>query len=173
MTNKKQRKRRRLKKSVRVALGVGIVTIFAGIGTFKGCKEYKRNNEFVRIINEDGNYELDGFMIYDNLKQYSVVETINEIGEREIYIAKGRKYYKKRILHCSYKDIYSNKIIGVDSNLLINDTVVSSRNIKDFLVGYDMIKGKYSGDDIEILLDKIEEDYERYETEMLKYKIYQ
>lgn len=173
MTNKKQRKRRRLKKSVRVALGVGIVTIVAGIGTFKGCKEYKRNNEFVRIINEDGNYELDGFIIYDNLKEYSVVETINEIGEREIYIAKGRKYYQKRILHCSYKDIYSNKIIGVDTNLLVNDTVVSTKKIDDYLIAYDMIKEKYSSYDIELLLDKIEEDYERYETEMLKYKIYQ
>lgn len=169
MENKKQNKPKvRFKKSVKVAFGV--ITIFIGIGAIK---EYKKNNEFIRVINEEGNYELDGFINYDNLKEYSVVQIVTSFGEKRLYIAKGEKYQEKRIEHHRYKDIYSNEIIGIDTSLFINDTVTSVSNINDFLIAYDMIKGKYSEEDIDYLLDKIEEDYERYETEKAKYKIYQ
>lgn len=147
------------KNNFKVALGT--ITILGGIGLATyGIKEYKENNEFTRIVTEDGNYELDGVISYDKLKKYSVVEIETIIGENKICIAKGEKYFRENVAYYDYKDIYSGEKIGINTSVVEDDTVISATNINDFLIAYDMIKAKYSSDDIEYLLNRIKEDYQ-------------
>ena len=82
------------------------------------------------------------------------------------------------MVQSSYYDIYSDELIGidlstvgeitdissVDTPIVEKDTVISSTNISEFLIAYDMIKGKYSSDDIDYLLNRIKDDYQNNEN---------
>ena len=166
-----KKKKAKLKKSVKIALGT--ITVIGGVSLFAyGNKLYKENNSFKRVVNDEGNYDLTGYITYENLKEYSVVEIVTALDERRIYIAKGSKQNKNNKSSYNYKDIYSDIVIGIDSSMLIDDTVISVSDINDFLIAYDVIKGKYSSDDIEYLLNKIKEDYENYQYLKTNKKIY-
>ena len=170
------------KKKIKTTLGT--IVIIAGIGftAYSINKNYKENN-FTRIVSEDGNYELDGFINYDGLNKYSVVEIETITGENKIYIAKENCDFSKtnvnyKMVQSSYYDIYSDELIGidlstvgeitdissVDTPIVEKDTVISSTNISEFLIAYDMIKGKYSSDDIDYLLNRIKDDYQNNEN---------
>ena len=43
--------------------------------------EVTKDNDFTRIVNENGDYELEGFISYDELKKYNVVEMETITGE--------------------------------------------------------------------------------------------
>lgn len=164
MTEEIKNKKNNKKK---IKTTIGTIAIIAGIGfsAYSINKNYKENN-FTRIVSEDGNYELDGFISYDELKKYSVIEIETITGERKMYIAKRRKAYRYHKEMNNYYDIYSNELIGIDTSIVENDTVKSTIGICNFLIAYDMIKGKYSEDDIEYLLNRIKDDY--YNNENLK-----
>ena len=154
-----------IKNKKKIKTTIGTIVIIAGIGfsAYSINKNYKENN-FIRIVSEDGNYELDGFISYDKLKKYSVVEIETITGERRMYIAKRCKAYRYHKEMNNYYDIYSDELIGIDTSIVESDTVISSTNVSDFLIAYDMIKAKYSSDDIEYLLNRIKDDYKNSEN---------
>ena len=150
MTEENQKNKKR-KNKLKVALGT--ITIIGGVGLFTYCmKEYKENNKFTRIVNEEGGYELDGTISFDNLRQYYVIEFKTITGEKKTYIANS----KGRVDNPAYYDIYSGIWLRKDDD----NNLISSTNIREFLIAYDMIKEKYSEDDIEYLLNRIKNDYQ-------------
>lgn len=150
MTEENQIKKQK-KNNFKVALGT--ITIIGGLGLgFYGLINEGKSNNFTRIVNEEGNYDLDGAINYYNLNTYQVIEFKTITGETKKYIADA----KGRVNELIYYDIYSGtQLIAQDDNNLI-----SSTNIREFLIAYDMIKAKYSKDDIDYLLNRIKDDYQ-------------
>lgn len=133
----------------KIMIGVGF---FAVIGLSINYKIEKDNN-FTRIVNENGDYELEGYISYDELNKYKVIEVETITGDVRIYIAKvGMPGWE-------YNEIITGKEININSNVLL-----SNQDIDNFLLSYDMVKGKYSEDDILELLDKIKYDYKNNEN---------
>lgn len=131
-------------------IGLVLITALVGIN-YKVTKE----NNFTRIVNENGDYELEGYISYDNLKEYDVVEMETITGDTKVFIGK----LKTSVY--GYKDIISDEII------YDYDNIISVTNIDSFLFAYDMMKGKYSEDDILELLDRIKDDYKNNENSKL------
>ena len=137
------------KNEIKTKLGRIIIIGGLGLGLYSLIK-YENQNNFTRIVTEDGNYELNGFISYDYLKFYYVIEFKSTNDEVKTYIASYDGKPGNRI----YYDIYSGKklIKEYDKNL------ISSTNLEKLLISYDMIKEKYFSDDIEYLLNRYKEE---------------
>lgn len=132
---------------------IRIESCLIGLTLVTGVVGYQvtKDNNFTRIVNENGDYELEGFISYDELKKYNVVEIETITGETKMFIGKNVLFDYYEI-----KEIFSNKTV--------RGNVISKISVEPFLVAYDMIKGKYSEDDILELVDKIKDDYENNEN---------
>lgn len=151
---------------------LGTITILGGIalGSYYINKDITDNN-FTRIVNEDGEYELEGFISYDNLTNCKVIEIKTIINETKMYIASNEIWLKKIPNNIKYYDIYSGKLIGIDSEDSSKNTVISSNDIEDFLIAYDMIKDRYYKEDIDYLINRIKDDYQNSQSlKLLKTK---
>lgn len=143
-------------KKIIIKSVVGLLTLGAiGTGIYYGNKITRENN-FKRITTEAGEYDLENFISYDNLKDYSLVEVETIIGENKLFIATATDsgYNDRDIIHCC--DIFTGKNI-IEGQYT---RVVNLHSIEDYLVAYDLIKAKYSKEDIETLLENIKEDYQ-------------
>jgi len=148
LEKEKSKKQKRKKEIRRAIIGLSLGLVIGGSIRYKIEKE----NNFTRIVNENGDYELEGFISYDELAKYNVVEMETITGDTKVFIGKVRNSFY-------YKDIISDEMIYISSEKLI-----SIIGIEDFLFAYDMIKGKYSEDDILELLDRIKDDYKNNEN---------
>lgn len=136
-----KREKKSLKKKI-IGTAIGVIVL----GTVSTCAYCViRENNFKRVVNEEGDYNLENFISYDNLKDYNLVEIGTIIGENKLFIV--NKYYN---------DIFTGKEITSGQYT----RVVNEQLIEDYLIAYDLIKAKYSKEDIETLLEKINEDYE-------------
>lgn len=156
--------KRNFKKNL-VRTTIGLVTLgVIGTGIYYSNKITRESN-FKRITTETGEYDLENFISYDNLKDYSLVEVKTITKENKLFIAELKEANKisgnvyeltniDSITHCN--DIFTGK------NIIEGDytKIVNLQSIEDYLVAYDLIKAKYSKEDIETLLEKIKEDYE-------------
>lgn len=123
-------------------------------GIAVGSSKYKiyKDNNFKRVVTEEGEYDLENFISYDNLISYELVEVKTITGDNKLFIAKEDSFK----LVGTYNDIFSGKVIAEDN---ADTEIVNVGQISDYLIAYDMIKARYFKEDIETLLDKIEEDY--------------
>lgn len=152
-------KKKKIKRKKLVRTTIGLLALGAiGTGIYYGNKITRENN-FKRITTEAGEYDLENFISYDNLKDYSVVEVETIIGENKLFIAKATDYDfyggdNKNIARCCDIFTYKNIIEGEYTK------IVNIQPIEDYLVAYNSIKAKYSKEDIETLLENIKEDYQ-------------
>lgn len=159
-------------------LGAGVTAVISAgvfaiiIGGTSHVVNIRKENNFTRVVSENGDYELEGFISYDNLVEHDVIEIETITGEKKLYIAKVNRIVNLFEECYEYFDIYSDKIIGIDTSVIEKDTVISAVDIKGFLVAYDMIKEKYSEDDIDYLLNRVKDDYQNNKVLKLNKEIY-
>lgn len=140
-------------KLKKLILGGVIVGVVGTTGYHLNKKEDENN--FKRVVVEDGSYDLENSISYDNLKEYSLCEIKTVTDEDKLYIAKtGRGTHGVGGAYIYAKDIFTGKDILEGENT----TLVDSSPIIDYLVAYDMIKAKYSESDIQNLLEMIKDD---------------
>ena len=163
------------KKSIKKGLtSVVIGVVVFGAAVTGACYSVKLNkeNNFKRITTESGEYDLDNSISYDNLKKYSVVKVQTIIGENKLFIAELKDQTKVSgsvnefanvgdVTHCNDIMTGENLIEGYYTK------IVDYQPIGDYLVAYDMIKAKYSKEDIETLLENIKEDYQKVKEKTL------
>lgn len=162
------RKEKNDKTSIyKIAFPVAAFAItFVSIGTFSFVRDKSVSNNFTRIVTEDGNYDLEGFINYDELVKYKLIEIGTITDENKLYVAEQIPFSYE------YKDIYTGKVVGSYHHESDNNNIISATDIDEFLIMYDMIKEKYSSDDINYLLNRIKEDYKNNKTLKLNYQIY-
>lgn len=156
--NKKKKIAR--KKLVRTTIGL-LALGAVGTGIYYSVKLNKENN-FKRVTAESGEYDLEGAISYDNLKKYSVIEVETIIGENKLFIVKNT-LAKIGDMPYTATDLFTGKDI-LEGNYT---SVVAEYPIEDYLAAYDLIKDKYSKEDIEELLEKIKMDYESVKEKTL------
>lgn len=138
--------KRKLKEFIVGSIIVGVI----GTTGYHLIKKQEENN-FKRVVADDGSYDLENFISYDNLSKYSLCEIKTVTDEDKLFIC---EIYRGNYFVHAY-DVFSNRNILEGENT----ELISSCPIIDYLVAYDMIKAKYSESDIQGLLENINNDY--------------
>ena len=130
-----------------------------------GCVEGPQ--QFTYGTSSTGEVEVSGYIDYDLLKQYEVVE-LTIYDKTEVYIAEKIRLTNR---FAGFSEYYVNILNGhrifdkEDNNE--NKSIKSLGGIEDCLLYYNMIKQSYTKEDVEELLSKIKEDYNNHHSKTL------
>lgn len=118
--------------------------------TFSSCSSFSYKTE------EDGNVHLDSDKTfdYDNVKELEIV-VLEVHGQESIYLGEAPFY------NLIYSDVFTGKTIYDDQGDKKTSGVklISNETIERYLISYNMLKDRYSKEDLELLFKKIKNDY--------------
>ena len=154
------------KKIVKYTSGITALALTFSLG-MSGCSS--SDSEFKFTENEKGEIvvEEDSYIKYEYLNNYYVVEVYNSILDtNEIYIAeKIMNYRKYNNSYNSYKNIFNGFVILYDENEYNNNIkFIKETSLVDYLITYDLVKYRYTYEDMENVYNFIKENY-RYEND--------
>jgi len=148
------------KKLIKYTSGITALALALTLNT--GCSNTSR---FKLTQNEKGEYTAVENSYIDNniIGRYYVIETYSNINNKsKIYIAYyGNDYYDRDIgNYYSYINIFNNFFIcygnnGVNENI----TFIKETPLIDYLNSYDLIKARYTYEDMQKIYETILENY--------------
>ena len=132
------------KKIMAGVLGGIILTIPL---TLSACDSYPY------VTEDDGSVKLnpDKMYSYNIVKNLKVISVKTKVSHVYLVNSFSRKYYDY-----GFDDVFTGKTIWSSYS---NDVeLVSAENVEQYLIGYNLLKDKYSVEDLEGLLEKIKSD---------------
>lgn len=157
-TNQKPKKCGKIIATGTLVIGVAVLGII-GIT----C-QIKKDNDFKRIVQEDGSVSLDGQGNYDIVRKYRVVEVATVLGENKIFLAQeGFMTDSKQ----EYYDVFSEKRICSDD---LETKIINDVCLEDYLIALGILKENYTIEDLETVYKTIQENYEFSEVKQKELK---
>lgn len=156
------------KRFIKYTSGITALALTFSLG-MGGCSSSSSNSAFKYTENEKGEIviEEDSYIDYDALNNYYVIEVYNSVTDtNKIYIAKKNTYYKKgRGSYYEYTNVFTGfKILYSENDF--NDSLEFIKEIPliDYLITYDLVKYRYTYEDMETVYNVIKENY-KYEND--------
>lgn len=150
-------------KNINKKVLAGLLTFSLVPMIFSGCEE---RDQFTYSINEQGEYVVEGNIEFDLLKNYYFIEIDNvQFQTKEFYIAERRKIAGRYgvVLGYYYIDIFTqNEVFRKTSNGDNFDSessrvFINELELEDYLYGLNNVKGSYTKEDVETILNSIKE----------------
>ncbi len=155
-------------KNLKVTSACIGTVILIGVSVYSLYKE-DQSHEFKYIITEDGSIEREGTVSYEDIcRNWRLIEKKLINGKSKLFIVD-----KNMFDNCGH-DIQTGKTITNSTDFKTNgvyydSTVLNAQKLNEYLLAYDMVKGRYSSEDIDMLLSMIEADYEYHnDKELIK-----
>lgn len=141
-----------------VKLGAGLTAIALSLTLTSGC-DYKKKDKFYFHPNIQGELVLDknSYISINYINEYYVIELYNKVLDRTtIYIAHRYKYKNG---DSKYTNIFTNNKIAYENNMNDYYNFINVTPLEEYLIEYNLIKDKYSYQDMKNLLEVIKKNY--------------
>ena len=143
-----------------VKLSAGITAIALSLTLTSGC-DYKKRDKFYFYPNLRGEMVLNNssYISIEYINDYYVIELYNKILDRtSIHIAYRYIYTSG---NSKYINVFTNNKIAYEYDKTDNNEFINITPLIDYLTQYNLIKDKYTYNDMELILEMINSDYKK------------